>query len=400
MTVLTNARIVLGVTGGIAAYKAADLASKLTQAGAIVDVIMTESARQFIGEGTFEALTQRPVHSSVFAHWRSGEYGHITLAKETDVILVAPATANTIAKLANGLADDMLGAVALSSTAPLLIAPAMEHAMYHHPATQANLQLLKERGATQIGPLTGHLASGEYGDGRFVSTETLLGELRRALGRNGPLKNRHVVVTAGGTQAALEPVRYIGNRSSGQMGYELAQAAIDAGACVTLVTGPTHLPTPVGATIVRTITALEMRDAVRKAVSRADALIGAAAVSDYRPAEAKRTKMKKAPGNEQIALQLVRNPDILGETSREGLIKIGFAAETEDLIAYAREKLVKKGLALIVANDAELTIGSPTSEATLISADGSLTALPRQPKSEVAAEVIARLANLIADRNG
>jgi phosphopantothenoylcysteine decarboxylase/phosphopantothenate--cysteine ligase len=392
--------VVLGVTGGIAAYKAADIASKLTQAGAIVDVILTESARQFVGEATFEALTQRPVHTSVFAHWRPGQYGHVSLAKEADIVLVAPATANTIAKLANGIADDMLGAVALSSTAPLLIAPAMEHAMYHHPATQANLQLLKERGATQIGPLAGHLASGEHGDGRFVSTETLLGELRRTLGRNGPLKGRHVVVTAGGTQEALDPVRYIGNRSSGQMGYELAQAAIDAGACVTLVTGPTSLSAPVGATVVRTITALEMRDAVQRAVARADALIGAAAVADYRPAEAKRAKMKKEPGQEQLALQLVRNPDILGETNRDGLIKIGFAAETEELIAYAREKLINKGLALIVANDAEATIGSPTSEATLIAADGSLTALPRQPKAHVAAEVIARLADLIADRNG
>jgi phosphopantothenoylcysteine decarboxylase/phosphopantothenate--cysteine ligase len=392
--------VVLGVTGGIAAYKAADLASKLTQAGAIVDVILTESARQFVGEATFEALTQRPVHTSVFAHWRAGEHGHVTLAKEADVVLVAPATANSIAKLANGLADDMLGAVALSSSAPLLIAPAMEHAMFHHPATQANLRLLKERGAVQIGPLSGHLASGEHGDGRFVSTETLLGELRRTLGRNGPLKNRRVVVTAGGTQEALDPVRYIGNRSSGQMGYALAQAAIDAGACVTLVTGPTHLPAPVGATVVSTVTALEMRAAVQRAAAHADALIGAAAVADYRPAEAKRTKMKKEPGQEQLTLQLVRNPDILGETNRGGLIKIGFAAETEELIAYAREKLVNKGLALIVANDAEATIGSPTSEATLISADGSLTALPRQPKAQVAAEVIARLADLIADRNG
>lgn len=400
MTILANARIVLGVTGGIAAYKSADLASKLTQAGAQVDVILTEAARQFIGEATFEALTQRPVHGSVFAHWRADDYGHISLAKEADLVIVAPATANTIAKLAHGLADDMLGAVALSSTAPLLIAPAMEHAMFHHPATQENLQLLKQRGAIQVGPLTGHLASGEVGDGRFVTTEALLGEIRRTLGRDGPLKGIRIVVTAGGTREPLDPVRYVGNRSSGQMGYEVAQAAIDAGACVTLVTAPTGLTTPVGAGVIQTSTTLEMRDAVKREVAFADALIGAAAVADFRPAQAKRSKMKKEPGQDHLELQLVRNPDILAEEDREDLIKIGFAAETEGLIAYAREKLTKKGLALIIANDAEATIGSPMSEATLISADGSITALPRLPKADVAAEVIARLAVLLASRNG
>jgi phosphopantothenoylcysteine decarboxylase / phosphopantothenate---cysteine ligase len=272
--------------------------------------------------------------------------------------------------------------------------------MYHHAATQANLATLIERGATQIGPLTGHLASGEYGDGRFVSTETLIGEIRRILGRDGALKGVHVVVTAGGTREALDPVRYIGNRSSGQMGYELAQAAIDAGAVVTLITAPTGLPDPVGVQVVKTPTCLEMQAAVAKAVETADALIGAAAVADYRPAAPKHSKMKKEPGQDALDLKLIRNPDILGEVNRKGLIKIGFAAETEELIAYAREKLLKKDLSLIVANDAEATIGSPTSEATLIAADGSITALPEMPKANVAAEVIARLIDLIAARNG
>lgn len=400
VTILADAHVVLGVTGGIAAYKAADVASKLTQAGVRVDVILTESARQFIGEATFEALTQRPVHSSVFAHWRTGSYGHITLAKAAHAVIVAPATANTIAKLAHGFADDMLSAVALSTTAPLLVAPAMEHAMYHHPATQANLEMLRARGAVQVGPLTGHLASGENGDGRFVTTETLIGELRRTLGRNGTLRGRRVVVTAGGTREPLDPVRYIGNRSSGQMGYALAQAAIDEGACVTLISGSTSLTPPVGADFISTPSALDMRDAVERAVADADALIGAAAVADYRPAAPKRTKMKKEPGQDLLEIQLARNPDILGDARGEGLIKIGFAAETDGLIAYAREKLINKGLALIVANDAEATIGSPTSEATLIADDGSMTALPRLPKAEVAAEVIARLAQLLARRDG
>lgn len=400
VTVLTNARVVLGVTGGIAAYKAVDLASKLTQAGAIVDVIMTASAREFIGEATFEALTSRPVHSSVFTPWHPGSYGHITLAQEAQVMAVAPATANTIAKLAHGLADDMLGAVALSTTAPLIVAPAMEHHMFHHPATQANLDILKARGVIQAGPVTGHLASGQSGDGRFASADALLGEIRRALGRDGALKGRRVVVTAGGTQEALDPVRYIGNRSSGQMGYEIAQAAIDVGAHVTLVTAPTSLVPPVGVCVVRVTSTFEMRDAVAEAVKRADALIGAAAVADFRPEQAKRTKIKKEPGQDHLELRLARNPDILAETSHPHLIKIGFAAETDGLIAYAREKLQKKGLSLIIANDAETTIGSPTSQATFIAEDGSLTALPESPKAEVAAEVIARLIDLIAQRDG
>jgi len=400
VTVLTNARVVLGVTGGIAAYKAADLASKLTQAGALVDVILTEAARAFVGAATFEALTQRPVYTSVFSHWRPSEYGHISLAKEAAIVIVAPATANTIAKLAHGLADDMLGAVALSTQAPLLIAPAMEHQMYHHAATQANLATLIARGAVQIGPLAGHLASGEFGDGRFVTTEMLIGEIRRALGKNGPLKGIHVVVTAGGTREPIDPVRYVGNRSSGLMGYELAQAAIDAGAIVTLVSAAPGLADPAGATVIKTSTGLEMRDAVAVLIPTADALIGAAAVADFRPAEPKRSKMKKEPGQVELELKLIRNPDILGEVKRNGLIKIGFAAETEDLVAYAREKLLKKGLSLIVANDAEATIGSPTSEATLIAADGSITALPNMPKAAVAAEVIARLVDLIVARDG
>ena len=400
VTVLINARIVLGVTGGIAAYKAAELASKLTQNGALVDVILTDAARAFIGEATFEALTQRPVHSSVFSHWRPGQYGHISLAKDAEVVVVAPATANTIAQLANGLAGDMLGAVALSTQAPLLIAPAMEHHMYHHPATQANLDTLKSRGAVQIGPLTGHLASGEVGDGRFVNTDRLIGEIRRALGRNGPLKNAHIVVTAGGTREAIDPVRYLGNRSSGLMGYELARAAVDAGAEVTLISAAPQLEDPVGATVVAVQSCLEMRDAVAIAVKTADALIGAAAVADFRPASPRLSKMKKEPGQERHELELVRNPDILGEIGHPGLVKIGFAAETENLIAYAREKLRTKGLSLIVANEAEATIGSSSSEATFIAADGSITSLPRMPKSDVAAEVIARLVNLLLARNG
>ncbi|HKG27095.1 MAG TPA: bifunctional phosphopantothenoylcysteine decarboxylase/phosphopantothenate--cysteine ligase CoaBC, partial [Thermomicrobiales bacterium] len=235
MTVLRDARILLAVTGGIAAYKAADLASKLVQAGAVVEAVLSETARQFVGAATFEALTKRPVHGDVFEPWTETSFGHITLGHEADAIVVAPATANTIARLAHGLADDMLGAAYLSTTAPLIVVPAMEHLMYHHPATQANLATLRARGAVQVGPERGRLASGEEGDGRFPSTETILGAIRLTLGRTGPLAGKRIVVSAGGTQEPIDPVRFVGNRSSGLMGYALAQAALDAGASVRLV---------------------------------------------------------------------------------------------------------------------------------------------------------------------
>lgn len=395
MTVLRGARILLSVTGGIAAYKSADLASKLVQAGAVVDVVLSQTARQFIGAATFEALTKRPVHGDIFEPWTETSWGHISLGHETDLIVVAPATAHTIARLASGFADDMLGAAYLSTAAPLIVVPAMEHLMYHHPATQANLAALRERGAIQVGPERGRLASGEEGDGRFPTTETILGAIRRTLGRNGPLAGKRVVVSAAGTQEPIDPVRFIGNRSSGLMGFALAQAALDAGASVALVTGPTHLTTPYGADRVSVSTAGDMFQALQQQVVDADALIMSAAVADFRPAEPATSKIKKSDRSEAPTITLVRNPDLVASIDKPGLVKIGFAAETDDLIANARKKIAAKGLAMIVANDAEATIGSRSSTAILLTPDGPEEALPTLPKEELATIVISRLAGLL-----
>ncbi|MCC6793325.1 MAG: bifunctional phosphopantothenoylcysteine decarboxylase/phosphopantothenate--cysteine ligase CoaBC [Thermomicrobiales bacterium] len=398
MSLLSGSRIVLGVTGGIAAYKAADLASKLVQAGATVDVVMTEAATRLVGETTFQALTKRPVHTGVFEAWSDDWFGHISLGHAADAIVVAPATANSIAKLAHGLGDDMLGAVALSTTAPLLIAPAMEHDMFRHPATLANLTTLRARGATVVGPESGRLASGEMGEGRMSSPETIVGALRRLLGRTGPLAGKRMVVTAGGTREPLDPIRYLGNRSSGRMGHALAQAAIDAGADVELITTATSMPIPVGAELTRVETAQEMFDAVQRSVVHADILAMSAAVADFRPAEAKRTKIKKQPGAEGLPLDLVRNPDIIASVSKPGLVKVGFAAETDGLIEYAQGKLVSKGLDMIVANDAESTIGQAESTAVLLFAPGDPIELPRMPKADVAARIVAEIVRIVEDR--
>ena len=399
MTVLEGSRIVLAVTGGIAAYKAADLASKLVQAGATVDTITTASARLFVGDATFQALTKRPVHGQTPETWTEDFFGHITLGHDADVILVAPATANSIARLAHGLADDLLGAVALSSTAPLIVVPAMEHDMFHHPATQANLQTLVARGAIQVGPERGRLASGGTGDGRMPAVETIVGAVRKTLGRNGPLRGLRIVISAGGTQEQLDPVRFLGNRSSGLMGYALAEAAVDAGAEVRLVSGPTPLAAPFGTDIVRVETAEEMLAAVREACRGARALVMAAAVADYRPHVAQPQKIKKGADGEAISLALVRNPDILASIDEPGLVKIGFAAETNDLIANATKKLNAKGLAMIVANDAAATIGSQTSTAHILIRNRPVEHLRTMSKTDLAAIVIDRLVDLLDGTN-
>lgn len=394
MTVLAGSQIVVGVTGGIAAYKSADFVSKLVQAGALVDVILTDAAMSFVGPATFQALTKRMVHTGVFEPWTESYFGHISLGHAADALIVIPATANSIAKLAHGLAVDMLGAVALSTKAPLLIVPAMEHDMFHHPSTQANLALLEQRGAVRVGPEQGRLASGEMGDGRMTAPETVVSALRAVLGRNGPLRGKRLVITAGGTREPLDPIRYLGNRSSGRMGYALAQAAIDAGAGVTLISAATGQTPPYDARHRAVTTAAEMLTAVREAVAEADILVMAAAVADFRPVHTQSTKIKKEPGLDRIDLALERTTDIIATVDKPGLMKIGFAAETHDLIAYATSKLRDKGLAMIVANDAELTIGSTESTAHLIFADGRMIDLPRMPKSDVAAEVVAQIAQL------
>lgn len=392
-----GARIVLGVSGGIAAYKAADLASKLVQAGAEVHVVMTESGTRFVQALTFQALTRNPVYTSAFDGWQGESAGHVTLARDADLVVVAPATANTIAGMAHGRVDDMLGAVLLATEAPIIVAPAMEHHMWHHPATQENVRTLVSRGVTIAYPESGHLASGASGDGRLASTERLLAAMRRQLGAHGPLAGRRVVVTAGGTREAIDPVRFLGNRSSGQMGIAIAQAAIDAGAEVLLIAGPSveHLPRGVDAQ--RVESASDMEAAVHDALAGADVLVMAAAVADFRPRKMHDQKLKKESGEDEMVLHLVKNPDIVAGVDGACVVKIGFAAETEHLLAHAASKLAAKGLAMIVANDAVATIGSDRVDATLLYRDG------REPlrlgdlsKEEAARRIVAEVPALIA----
>lgn len=394
---LAGKRIVLGVTGGIAAYKSADLASKLVQLGADVHVVMTEAAQEFIRPFTFQTLTRNAVFTSVFEGWEGETAGHVTLAASADVVIVAPATANTIAKMAYGFADDMLGAVLLATTAPILLAPAMEHHMWHHDATQANLATLTSRGVYVISPEEGRLASGAHGDGRLASIERILQEIRRTLGSEGKLSGRRIVITAGGTHEAIDPVRFIGNGSSGTMGIALAKAAVDAGADVHLILGPTVPTTPAGIDIERVTSALEMQAAVNRAVAGADVLIMAAAVADFRPESAATSKIKKSDHEHTQRLDLVKNPDIIASLQCDGLVKVGFAAETNDLLEHAQAKIVRKGLDMIIANDAVATIGSPQSQATILQrAMSEPESLPQMGKDDLAAEIIDRLAAILA----
>ena len=397
MTLLQGKHIVLAVTGGIAAYKAAALASLLLQQGAVVDVIMTESARSFVQPLTFAALTHRPVHAEALAGWDDKASGHVTLASDADLLLVAPATAASLARLALGLADDLLGLVALSTSAPLLVAPAMEHHMWHHPATQEHVHTLRSRGATIVPPESGRLASGASGDGRLAAPEAIHQAALTLLAHAGALAGRHVVVTAGGTREAIDPVRYIGNRSSGQMGYAIANAAARAGARVTLISGPVTLPEPPGVAVVPVESARDMETAVHEAIPGADALVMAAAVSDYRVARAADRKLKKEAGSTTLDLHLVQNPDILAGVNQAGLLKIGFAAETDDLLANAARKLASKGLAMLVANDAVETIGAPDSRAWLLFPGGRIDDLPRMSKDHVAQRIVEEIARLLPE---
>lgn len=398
MNVIDGKTVLLGVSGGIAAYKAATIASLLVQSGVRVEVIMTDSSRRFIQPLTFSAITHSPVHTDVFAPWTNNFSGHVTLADSADLLIVAPATASTLAKLALGLGDDLLGLVALATTAPIIIAPAMEDRMFQHPATQQHVATLHARGATIVGPDRGRLASGAIGEGRMAEPEAIVALATTMLGQTASLQGAHVVVTAGGTREPLDPVRYIGNRSSGRMGYALAEAAVAAGATVTLVTGPTSLVMPNAVTIVRVNTASEMQAAVEDATLDADLLIMAAAVADFRPESPQAHKIKKEKSAEHLNLRLVRNPDILAGIDRPRLVKIGFAAETEDLVENATRKLRAKGLAMIVANDAESTIGAAESAATILTADGSVRTLPRMTKEALAGEIIRSAAELLGNR--
>ena len=397
-----DTRIILGVSGSIAAYKAADLASRLTQAGADVDAILTESALNFVAPLTFQSVTGRRAYVDADLGGSEAHVLHVGLARRASLIVVAPATANTIAKLAHGQADNLLTILALASDCPLMVAPAMDAGMFSHLATQENLETLRRRGVTITGPVSGHLASGLEGPGRMVEPEELLGTIRLTLGRNGGMAGRSVVVTAGGTHEAIDPVRVIANRSSGKQGYALAQAALDRGARVTLVSGPVSLPTPVGACRVDVTTAAEMTDAVLTAVEGADALLMAAAVADFRPSQAAERKMRRGAVAPSITLEATE--DILGKVmtqrkkSGHPSVVVGFAAESHDLIESARTKLRSKGLSLIVANDIlsqDSGFASDDNRVTLLDADDTVQQLALMSKAAVADVVIDRVERML-----
>ena len=403
MSILSGKHIILGVTGSIAAYKAVDLASKLTQAGAQVDVILTGAAEKFITPLTFQSVTGRRAYVDSDLWGNEAHVLHVGLGHQADVLVIAPCTANTIAKLAHGQADSLLTVTTLASTAPLVIAPAMDGGMFDHPATQENLDTLRKRGADIIEPAEGHLASGLTGIGRLPETATLIGHLRLILGRRGLLANKKVVLTAGGTQEPLDPVRVLTNRSSGKQGYALAQAALDAGAQVTLISTPTALTPPVGADVVHVETAKQMLEAVLKESDGCDALIMAAAVADFRPKNMAKDKIKKEGGVPQIELEATE--DILKAVSASGLgrsgrprVVAGFAAESQSLIENAVNKLQSKKLDLIAANDIsaeDAGFAVETNRITLLFADGRKESLALMSKTEVAEIIIERIAALL-----
>jgi len=395
---LTGKNVVLGVTGSIAAYKAVDIASKLTGAGAKVNVVMTKAAIEFITPLTFQAITRRPVVTKMLEVTSGPSIGHISLAESADVIVIAPATANIIARLAAGIADDILCCTVLASKSPVIIAPAMNVNMFENPITQDNLSKLKARNFITVGPSSGRLASGREGPGRLVDTSDIIGTICQVLGRGGDLDGREIVVTAGGTQEPIDPVRCITNRSSGKMGYALAEAARDRGAEVILITAPNSLARPVGMEIVGVRTAQEMYQAVMGAVPQADVLIMAAAVADYRPASQAGDKIKKKDAG--LSLELEPTLDILGSVEGD-FIRVGFAAESSDLVENAKQKLLQKGLDLIVANDitaSDSGFGSDNDRVTIIDRDGTIESLPLLPKREVADKVLDRVAKLLNSR--
>ncbi len=405
-TPLQNKRILLGVSGSIAAYKAADLASKLAQAGAQVDTILTRAATQFITPLTFQSVTGRRAYTDADLWGNEAHVLHVGLAHAADLLVVAPATANTLAKLAQGQADSLLTVTALAATCPLLLAPAMDGGMFEHAATQANLRRLIERGATIVGPEEGHLASGLVARGRMTEPLVLLGRIRQLLAKAGPLQGRKVVITAGGTREAIDPVRYLSNHSSGKQGYALAQAALDGGADVVLITTTAALPAPVGARLIAINSAQEMLSAVLHECADADALIMAAAVADFRPAEVATQKIKKQASGAPT-IELVRNPDILAAVAQQRQARgrphvvVGFAAETENLLENAQSKLEKKHLTLIVANDVSASdagFAVDTNRVTLLGADGTRVTLPLLSKQAVAQAVVERVVSALGSK--
>jgi phosphopantothenoylcysteine decarboxylase/phosphopantothenate--cysteine ligase len=402
MPLFSGKKIILGVTGSIAAYKAADLASKLTQVGAQVDVILTNSAEKFVTPLTFQSVTGRRAYADSDLWGNEAHVLHVGLGHNADLLVIAPCTANTLAKLAHGTADNLLTVTALAADCPLMIAPAMDGGMFDHPATQENLDTLRKRGATIIEPADGHLASGLSGKGRLPETPDLIGHIRLLLGRNGLLAGKKVLVTAGGTQEPLDPVRVLTNRSSGKQGYAIVQAALDAGSQVTLITTPTALTPPVGAAVIKVETAKQMLETVMNELSTCDALIMAAAVADFRPKDVAADKIKKEGGVTQIELEAT--DDILkavagkrSELKRRQVV-VGFAAESQNLLENAAIKLQSKKLDMIAANDisaGDAGFSVETNRVTLLFANGQRESLALMSKSEIAEIIIERVAALM-----
>ena len=396
---LKDRSVVLGVSGSIAAFKAADLASKLVQAGALVDVVLTDAAQQFVTPFTFRSLTGRPVYTNMFRPATDAGEEHVALARRAALIVVAPATATTLARFAYGLADDMLSLTVLATKAPVLVAPAMDSQMWEAAATQANVGMLRQRGFAFVGPESGRLASGHTGAGRMSEPDKVLGAAKFELAKHGDLAGRHLVISAGGTREPIDPVRVITNRSSGKMGYALAEAARDRGARVTLVSTEPSLPLPYGVELVPVESVIQMRDAVLAACVSADALIMAAAVSDYRPAEAAEQKLKKGEGG--MMLPLVKNDSFFPEVPAS-VVKVAFAAETENLIENAMRKPQTHGpLDLIVANDVSASdagFGVDTNRVVILDAAGGKQELPLLTKYEVAQHVLDRLLVILQER--
>ena len=395
---LSGRTIVLGVTGSIAAYKAVEVASRLVQAGATVRPVMTRAATEFVGPATFRGVTG---HEPLVDIWApDGEHAepHVALGREADLMLVTPATASVMARMAHGISDDCVTLAALAMRGPLLVAPAMDAGMWANAATQANVRTLQERGVTFLGPVEGRLASGEMGAGRLMEPTAIVDHIKAAAGRlDGPLAGARIAVTAGGTREPVDPVRFVGNRSSGKMGYAVAEAARDRGAEVVLITSA-ELAAPAGVRVAPVETAQEMLDAVQEHVPACDALIMAAAVADYRPLEAATEKQKRG-GRETWGIDLVRNPDIIASVAADGLIKVAFAAETQDLVDNAAKKLVEKNAHLIVANDVSATdagFAVDNNRITILDRTGAQEELPLMSKYDCGVRILDRVQELLA----
>ncbi len=390
---LSQKNIVLGVTGSIACYKGLDLASKLIQSGAFVEVIMTKSSMRFVSPLSFKSITHSDVVTDPFDPKSNQSINHVALAENADAIIVAPATANSIAKIAYGLSNDALGMTILATKAPVIVAPAMDGNMFNNPATQENIAKLISRGIFVAGPAEGRLASGLTGYGRLVEVSDLIEVLSMTIGREGDLKDKNFVVSAGGTQEPIDPVRTIGNRSSGKMGYAIAQAARDRGAIVTLVTAPTSLPNPVGIRTIKVDNTLQMAEVLTRECQSADAVVMAAAVADWRPAQVSKTKMKKND-SANWSIDLIRNPDILEGIKGGNIIKVGFAAETENLIENGKSKVKSKDLDFIVANDItepDSGFSVDTNKVVIIHSNGTVEKLPLMQKYEVGNAILDRV---------